>query len=201
MVPDDFREFFVAAAGAAGALVGLLFVAISVASEPVVGPTASVRQQVRAATALLTLLSPLVIALVALIPDTDVGYASATYGGLGLLFVAASVRRLHGTTGGVELRAALALVGLSVVMGLEVWGGVRLVLTPEDVGGLNVVAAAVIASLAYGITRAWELVGARQTGVGVSVRDLLGSPAASREEAPRAAPAPPPAAPGPPGRA
>ena len=174
MVPDDFHEFFVASAGAAGALVGLLFVAISVAAEPVVGPSATVRQQVRAASALLALLSPLVLALVALIPDTDVGWGSAAYGCGGLVFAAASVRRVVSAREAHWLRATSPFAAFCVVMGLEVWGGVRLVVTPDDVGGLNVVAAALIASLAFGINRAWELVGARDSGVAMSLRDLLG---------------------------
>jgi hypothetical protein len=73
MVPDDFRDFFVAAAGASGALVGLLFVAISVKPDRVIGAAAQTIHQVRASTALTAPANPLVLALVALIPTANPG--------------------------------------------------------------------------------------------------------------------------------
>lgn len=175
MVPDAFREFFTAIAAAGGALVGLLFVAVSVAPEPVVGPRASTEQQVRASAALLALLSPLVLALVALIPDSNVGYGSAAYGCVGVLFAAASARRLLGVDGARRrLHSARQVLGFAVVMGLEVYAGVRLIAAPGDAGALNYIAGSMIGSLAIGIDRAWELVGARRSNFGASMRDLLG---------------------------
>ena len=58
MVPDGFNDFFLAEAGAAAALIGLLFVAISVAKERI---TSSIVEQARAASALTCFMVPLAL--------------------------------------------------------------------------------------------------------------------------------------------
>jgi hypothetical protein len=188
VVKDGYQDFFTAAAGVAGALIGLLFVTLSVAREPVVGPSASPRQQVRAATALVALLSALLIALIALIPGVNIGYPCAVYGGGGLVFTAASVRRLvtHQRSWGRRLQPAREMFGFAVVMGLDVWAGVRLIRSPHSSGAVDYVAGAMIGSLAIGIDRAWGLVGARHGGIGVSVLDLLGVGVSAPVEGPKA---------------
>ncbi len=51
MVPSAFTNFFVASAGAGGALVGLIFVAVSIAPEHIVQASAPVERQAVAASA------------------------------------------------------------------------------------------------------------------------------------------------------
>jgi len=68
----------------AGALTGLLFVALSVAPQRLMGANASVEQQSIAATAFTTLVDSLWISLVALLPDTGIRKASLVLGILGL---------------------------------------------------------------------------------------------------------------------
>jgi hypothetical protein len=63
MTTASAHEFFAASAGVAGALIGLLFVAISVAPKRIIGPDASEVHGVRAAAALTAFTNALAVAL------------------------------------------------------------------------------------------------------------------------------------------
>jgi len=63
MVPASFLDFFNGCASVAGALIGLLFVALSVSQEKLTGDDARTEHQVRAAAAFSALVNTLVIAL------------------------------------------------------------------------------------------------------------------------------------------
>jgi hypothetical protein len=73
MVPQDFHEFFLGSATVSGALIGLLFVAVSVAPERLVSRTAPAEPQVIAASALTAFTNTLFVSLAALIPGVNVG--------------------------------------------------------------------------------------------------------------------------------
>jgi hypothetical protein len=175
MVPGTFQAFFLGVTGASGALVGLLFVAVSLAPERLVGPDAPLSQQLRASTALTALFSPLVLSLIALIPDTNLGWACLAIGATGVLFVAATVRRLIGDRRDRRSRRSslIVLIGFLVVMILQIEAGVRLVAAPHNSGPMSTVAAAIVASLAIGVNKSWELVGASDSGMTASFRALL----------------------------
>ena len=68
MVPSTFNNFFVASAGAGGALVGLIFVAVSIAPEHIVQASAPVERQAVAASSFTALVNAFFISLGALIP-------------------------------------------------------------------------------------------------------------------------------------
>ena len=184
MVPESFHDFFLGVTGASGALVGLLFVAISIAPERLVGPSAPLSQHLRASTALTAMLSPLVVSLIALIPDTNVGWASLAVGAGGVLFVAATLRRLM--TAGRDERSRWGsvgvLLGFLVVMLLQLEAGIRLIAAPHNTGPMSSVAGAIVASLAIGVNRSWDLVGASDSGLTASIKVLLfGDKADERE--------------------
>jgi len=175
VVPENYHDFFLAVAGASGALVGLLFVAVSLVPEGSIGSDASHVQQVRASTALTALLSPLVLSLIGLIPNTNVGWAALVIGVLGVLFVAATLRRLASRDRGDRSRrtSMAVLTGFLVVMLLELGSGILLLNTPHSPGPIGAIAGAVVGSLSIGVNRSWELVGARGSGVTSSVRTIV----------------------------
>ena len=82
MVPDNVHDFFAASASVGGALIGLLFVAITVAGEPG-GPRAPAQAQIhriRASAALTGFTNSLTVSLFALIPGHKLGYTSIARG-------------------------------------------------------------------------------------------------------------------------
>src|SRR5881275_1355280 len=73
MVPPEFLNFFIASTGAGAALVGLLFVAVSLAPEHIVTRQAPVERQAVAGSAFTALINAFFISLAALIPHFDFG--------------------------------------------------------------------------------------------------------------------------------
>jgi hypothetical protein len=160
MTPADLHSFFTASASVAGALVGLLFVAISVAHERLTAEDAAQAHRVRASAALTAFLNALTVSLFALLPG-DVGGAAAVVGFLGLLFIVASLLsllRVRRTQPG-ELRDAVFLVGLAAVFGVQLIYGLLVWLHPHHPGDVDNLAILVTACFFIGIGRSWELIG------------------------------------------
>jgi hypothetical protein len=165
VIPDGFNDFLVASGGVAGALIGLLFVAISVAPERVLqGSGSAVSHRLRASTALTTFTNALTISLFTLIPGLGAGWTAACVAIVGLLFVAGSLltllqaRRSHPG----DLRDATFLIGVVVVFVLQLWFGLRLIDDDGDEGALQGVCVLVVVCFLIGISRAWELIGGPQ---------------------------------------
>jgi hypothetical protein len=180
-----FQDFFLAVAGASATLIGLLFVAVSVAPEQVVGPKAQVLHQIRATMALAAFASALVLALIAILPDAHVGWPATVIGAGGVSYSIQAVReQRHVTHDPTRRRATLLIVIYLLIMALLCWSGVRSIVDPGDRGPISDIGIAVIALIALGIDRSWELVGGRTTGVtGFLSRRLPGNDASrSRAE-------------------
>src|SRR5258708_8094884 len=73
MVPPEFINFFSVCAAVGATLVGLIFVAVSIAPEHIVMDSAPVERQVVAASSLTALLNSFFLSIVALIPPTSMG--------------------------------------------------------------------------------------------------------------------------------
>jgi hypothetical protein len=77
MVPQEFHEFFSASAAVSGALIGLLFVAVSVAPDRLVGRGATVQAQIIAAGAFTAFTNALFVSLGSLLPGANLGTIAA----------------------------------------------------------------------------------------------------------------------------
>jgi hypothetical protein len=174
----DLDPVFTAMAGAAAALIGLLFVAVSVSPERVTGSRAPQRQQIRASMALTSLVSPLLLSLIALLPDTGVGWPACVIGASGIVFVASTTVRIvrEEGPGPSRRRFLFSLAGFLAATSVMASTGVRLIVHSHDTGVASGAAAAAIALLAIGIERSWELVGGHSTGLTDMIADLVIGP-------------------------
>jgi hypothetical protein len=167
MAPDRFHDFFVASAGVAGALTGLLFVAISVAPERLLAEDAAQSHRVRASAALTSFTNALTVSLFALVPDLDIGWPALVVGIVGLLFVAGSLLsllRVRRSQPG-ELGDAAFLVGLVVVFCLQVLYGARVIHHHGQGGPITGICVLVVVCFLVGIARSWELIGGPSLGL------------------------------------
>ncbi|GHH87107.1 hypothetical protein GCM10018793_61590 [Streptomyces sulfonofaciens] len=173
MMPQEYRDFFVAAAGATGALTGLLFVALSLSPRRAAGPAGGTWFRTRASAALLVFTDALVLSLAALVPGVALGWWSAA-GGVGVLaFALAALRvREEGRQGAAGRPYGLA-AGLLCIVVFEIWAGVRLLRAPSDLGAVRVLCYLVVADLIFGVAQAWELASMRDTGLITSLRLLV----------------------------
>lgn len=167
MTPDEYHDFFVASAGAAAALIGLLFVAISVAPERLLADDAAQTHRVRATAALTSFTNALTVSLFALVPGLDVGWTAAIVAVVGLRFVSGSLISLLRVLRRepAALRDSAFLAGLVAVFALQLYFGVRLIAHDDDSGAVRGLAVLVITCFLIGIFRSWELIGGPTIGL------------------------------------
>jgi hypothetical protein len=175
VVTGNYRDFFVVIATSAATLIGLLFVALSVAKDrPQVH--AQVIREFRAAASLIAFTNAFTVSLFGLVPGNKIGYPAAVVGVVGVLFTAAGVRAtLSLPIQQQHRRPQIALVvGLLVVFGFQTFNGIELIINPHQSGALDVIADVLIVSLLIGIARSWELVGDWNAGIVASITRLVG---------------------------
>lgn len=162
MVPATYSNYFLGSTGASAALIGLLFVAISLAPERIFGSEATAERRAQARSAFMALLNVFFVSLVALIPKTNLGYTAFALGALGLIITMSFGRNVwEGRHGGQAwYRLALFTIGL-VVYGCEFWFAAGLLRRPKDVGNIEGLAYLALAAYGLGVGRAWQLMGER----------------------------------------
>jgi hypothetical protein len=158
MVPDSFTGYFTGAVTAAGALIGLLFVAASLRPEALMGRGASARARAVAGSAFTALVNSFFVSLIALIPHTSLGY-TAVFMALISLY---STFRLHRGLGKGDLAVLQLALALAAYLTQFVTGAL-LAISPARQSLVYVIAYVVAASFAAALTRAWSLMQGRYT--------------------------------------
>jgi hypothetical protein len=167
VVPPDFANFFIACASAGAALVGLLFVAVSLAPEQIVTRRAPVERQAVAGSAFTALINAFFLSVVALVPHFNLGQLIVPFSSLCLvtsLIQGRHLLRQRKSWPSLLRRAALVLLSVGLY-GLELVNGLQLLTAPSQAGIVFELVWCVIGAFAVGLTRAWELLGAQRYGL------------------------------------
>jgi hypothetical protein len=193
VAPASYHDFFSASATAAGALIGLLFVAISVSPGKITGETASAEHQVTAGAAFTALVNTLVFALAALLPGASLSETAIILAASGLAStVGLSILLYLEHKERIRLGQIILLITPLALYGLQLANGIALAGSPRGTGHISSEGGLSIVFFVYAIARAWQLVGARDSSLLPTVAAL----AASHLQHPEPVPARPPAAAG-----
>lgn len=203
MIPEQFFNYFLASAGAGAALIGLLFVAISIRPEHTLGAAHPVRKGV-ASGAFTALTNAFFVSMFALIPQTNVGVVAFF---VGLIDVVVTLRlgrgllrgpwreREEAVTWGAWWRLAVTLVLSAALYAYETLMGVTLIQQPHNTGAVLGICYVMAWVYAVGLARAWELLGGPGGGMSQWLNPLQGlddATPASASKPPESAGAAPP---------
>jgi len=181
MVTAEYQPFFMASVGASAALIGLLFVSVSIAPERIFGAASDPRRQAQALSAFSALANVFFISLSSLIPGVLIGLVVMAVAGassIQLLGLLVRVRSWHADWI-TAIRGAILFVVSALVYGTELYVGLQLWRAPSTaamVGLLEVL----LGAYAIGLGRAWQLLGAPRLGLLTYLLDYL-----ERRELPR----------------
>ncbi|MGC1183742.1 MAG: hypothetical protein WBA31_01140 [Candidatus Dormiibacterota bacterium] len=156
VVPESFTGYFAAGASAAAALVGLLFVAISLRPASIVGETAVPGAQALAGSTFTSLVNAFFLSFTALLPGINLGYPAVTLAVICLYHTF----RLHRHLSRSEAHPVLLLLSLAA-FGTQLVEGVLLTLNGRSSAVLDAMAYLVVASFAVALSRAWALMQGR----------------------------------------
>jgi hypothetical protein len=165
MVPQTYFAFFTASAGAGAALIGLLFVAISIAPERSVTGSAPQARRALSASTFIALSNAFFISLFALIPEADIGWAVVVMGSLSLvqtLRLGWTLLKGRHDWRSIVRRSFLILASL-VVFALELTNGLALARNAHNLAAVFTIAVLLFTAYGLGLIHAWELLGAQRT--------------------------------------
>jgi hypothetical protein len=177
VVPASYHDFFSACATTAGALIGLLFVAISIFPAKLTGRSAEADHQVKAATAFSALVNTLVISLVALLPGASLSVTAIIVAASGLSSTVALIIVLfRDSRMRVRWDRLFLPVTLLVLYGLQLAIGVQLGPSPRNLGLISSLGGLCVGCFGFAIARAWALVGARSSSLLATVVEMARQP-------------------------
>jgi hypothetical protein len=151
MVPGGVIGYFAATAAAAGALIGLLFVAVSLRPDSIFGEQADARARRLAESSFTGLVNTFFLSLIALIPGTELGYPAAILATISLYVTLTRHLRTRTTS------QVTVLLSTIVIYLAELGLGIAAIILPSKQSLVFWLAYLVIAALSIALSRAWEL--------------------------------------------
>lgn len=158
-------------AGVGATLFGLIFLAVSIRPESTIAASATIRRQAQVASAYTSLLNPLVISLMALIPHVSIGIVTLVMSLIALVntFIMTPLL-LRGPYSRAEgVRRVIFSLGAFVIFGFELYYAIWLMVSPRDRDALSTLAYLLVIVYLHGVASAWNLLETRQ----FQLRDLL----------------------------
>jgi hypothetical protein len=166
MVTADFQPFFSASVAASAALIGLLFVSVSIAPERVFGLQSDAVRQAQALSAFSALANIFFISLMSLVPGVIFGLVVTVVSIPALLQTLALLglaRQWHAA--GIVARGVFLFLASGLIYGYELAVGIQLWRDPTSEGALINLLFILMGAYAVGLGRAWELLGAPRGGL------------------------------------
>jgi hypothetical protein len=151
MVPSVYDAYLAATATAAAALIGLLFVAVSVRDDTIFGPNAMPGGEALAITAFTGLVNSFVVSMFGLIPKINIGEPAVIMAVISIVAIVRLQRRLH--TGRNLIVLAITLLAYAAQLGL----GVLLLVDSHDSNQLINLSIIIFVTLIVSLQRAWSL--------------------------------------------
>ena len=162
MVPSTYFTYFAATATGAAALIGLLFVAVSIRDQTIFGPKAVAGGEALAISAFSGLVNSLVLSLLAIIPQDNIGVGAVILAVLNTVSVIRLHTRLHWARNTIVL--SFAIIAYAFQLGF----GILLLIKQNDTSAVNNLCYVVFATMIFSLQRAWSLLkGEHLVGKGV----------------------------------
>ena len=154
MVPSAYTPYFTALATAGAALIGLLFVAVSMRDDSIFGKSSRPGGEALAITAFIGLVNSFTVSLLAIIPDANIGIAAIVLAVLSLIGAIRLNSRLHAA------RSVVVFVITLLAYLAQLYYGIVLIISPRDSGNVKSLAYILFAAMVVSLSRAWSLLGA-----------------------------------------
>jgi len=161
VVPHEYHDFLIGSSQASAALIGLLFVAVSLAPDRVFGAEASARHRAQALSAFTALANAFFTSMAGLIPDVNMGAVAIVAAAVSLVQTASLLFLWPRWREQARLGRAVFLLLVSAgVYAAELYAGVKYLGKVTDEGPIPVLFMCVLVMFFVGLSRAWELMGA-----------------------------------------
>jgi hypothetical protein len=152
MVPSTYVGYFTAASTAAGALIGLLFVAVALRADTIFGDKARRSGEALAITAFTGLVNSFFVSLLALLPLASLGETAAIMAVISIVSTIRLNRRIA-----KDLRHIFTVVITLGTYTYQLAAGLVLMLHQHDDAQVAALSYLVFASMAVALRRAWQL--------------------------------------------
>jgi hypothetical protein len=170
MVPASYIGYYTAASTAAGALIGLLFVAMSLRSDIVFGDRALPGGEALANTAFTGLVNSFFVSMLALIPGTrNLSISACLMAAISIVATIRLHRRILVRQGRV-LTLAITLLAYAGQLAT----GLALIAHPHDIGPVRTLAYLMFISLAVALRRAWQLMQGKNLAITLGPARIAG---------------------------